>query len=56
MIKENKTQESEMAFLVCMALMNILILAAIGGFVRLMFLVINETSSINTIVHGKFLP
>lgn len=54
--KKNKAQEGEAAFAVCMALMNVLILAAIGGIIRLMFLVLNEFSSIDVILQGRFLP
>ncbi len=58
MIKEKKniTQENEAAFAVCMALINFLILAVVGAVILLMFLVINETSSIDAILHGRFLP
>lgn len=58
MIEKERSEISETgaAFVLTMVLINILLLSVIAGFIWITVFVVNQSHTIEAIVHGRFLP
>ena len=54
--ERSEMRETGAAFVLTMVLINILLLSVVAGFIWFMIFAVNQSHSIEAIVHGRFLP